>query len=262
MDVFAFDGLPYPAMPPVARVALILAKYAFLGRDPARSSPRSKSRRSRPSRFPATRAPTSTTSGPWPRRPATSSCMEPGPAPATSFAYWGPEIRLGTPQPALTIDSGHRRQRRELSLHASTRTAPRSRSSSSRTQLTKAPIPIPIPGRSRSCRRSGASRRCRRRSPADRHRPAVADRGAGARLRLRGAAFQGRAGLGHLDVLRYGRLLQARALGRRARRRRRLRRASTTSSSVTQQPDARQLQAGVHAEAQRPPAHLRATVPA
>ena len=31
MEVFDFSGLPYPAMPPVARVALILAKYAWLG---------------------------------------------------------------------------------------------------------------------------------------------------------------------------------------------------------------------------------------
>ena len=28
--------------------------------------------------------------------------LEPGPAPGTSMAYWGPEIRVGVPQPALT----------------------------------------------------------------------------------------------------------------------------------------------------------------
>jgi hypothetical protein len=28
--------------------------------------------------------------------------LEPGPAPGTSKAYWGPEIRVGEPQPALT----------------------------------------------------------------------------------------------------------------------------------------------------------------
>src|SRR5439155_6193137 len=31
MDYIDFSGIPYPAMPPEARVALILAKYAFLG---------------------------------------------------------------------------------------------------------------------------------------------------------------------------------------------------------------------------------------
>ena len=31
MDYIDFTGIPYPAMPPVARVALVLAKYAWLG---------------------------------------------------------------------------------------------------------------------------------------------------------------------------------------------------------------------------------------
>src|SRR5689334_12943428 len=31
MDYIDFSGIPYPGMPPEARVALILAKYAFLG---------------------------------------------------------------------------------------------------------------------------------------------------------------------------------------------------------------------------------------
>ena len=30
--------------------------------------------------------------------------VDPGPAPGTSVAYWGPEIRIGIPQPALNID--------------------------------------------------------------------------------------------------------------------------------------------------------------
>ncbi|MFE2915538.1 hypothetical protein ACFRKE_16720 [Kitasatospora indigofera] len=32
--------------------------------------------------------------------------VEPGPVPGTSTAYWGPEVRTGQPQPALTVDSG------------------------------------------------------------------------------------------------------------------------------------------------------------
>ena len=34
MDYIDFSGIPYPAMPPSARVVLILAKYAFLGMLP------------------------------------------------------------------------------------------------------------------------------------------------------------------------------------------------------------------------------------
>ncbi|MER5374273.1 hypothetical protein [Streptomyces sp. NPDC002553] len=32
--------------------------------------------------------------------------LEPGPAPGVSIAYWGPEVRAGILQPALTVDSG------------------------------------------------------------------------------------------------------------------------------------------------------------
>jgi hypothetical protein len=32
--------------------------------------------------------------------------LAPGPAPGISTAYWGPDIRVGLPQPALTINSG------------------------------------------------------------------------------------------------------------------------------------------------------------
>ncbi|WP_328609095.1 hypothetical protein OG943_08220 [Amycolatopsis sp. NBC_00345] len=32
--------------------------------------------------------------------------LEPGPLPGMSVAYWGPEVRAGLPQPALTVDSG------------------------------------------------------------------------------------------------------------------------------------------------------------
>ncbi len=32
--------------------------------------------------------------------------IEPGPVPGVSTAYWGPEVRAGKPQPALTVDSG------------------------------------------------------------------------------------------------------------------------------------------------------------
>ncbi|WP_367139244.1 MULTISPECIES: hypothetical protein [Streptomyces] len=31
--------------------------------------------------------------------------IEPGPVPGTSVAYWGPEVRTGVPQPALTVNS-------------------------------------------------------------------------------------------------------------------------------------------------------------
>ena len=35
--------------------------------------------------------------------------LEPGPAPGANIAYWGPEIRIGIPQPALSIEHGRAR---------------------------------------------------------------------------------------------------------------------------------------------------------
>ena len=53
MDQEEFSGIPYPAMPAVARVALICAKYAMFGIVPLPVPPhRSRTSRSRPTGFP------------------------------------------------------------------------------------------------------------------------------------------------------------------------------------------------------------------
>ena len=55
MDLIDFSGIPYPAMPRLARVALILAKYAVLGMVPL-VIPSVSARRADPDRAdPATR---------------------------------------------------------------------------------------------------------------------------------------------------------------------------------------------------------------
>ncbi len=145
MDILPFDGLPYPAMPPFARVALIVAKYAFLGLVP-KVIP---SLEEPP--IPTDRIPRHSGSDlDYVRALAEEAGyvfrMEPGPAPGLSFAYWGPQIGLGSPQPALTVDSGHADNVERLSF----------RFEKDGTEipvvfvhnpLTKAPIPIPIPGR-------------------------------------------------------------------------------------------------------------------
>ena len=46
------------------------------------------------------------------RRRATCSTSSPGPTPGVSRAYWGPEIRVGVPQPALTTGMDALTQRR------------------------------------------------------------------------------------------------------------------------------------------------------
>jgi hypothetical protein len=104
MDFIEIPGLPFPAMPPSVRVLLILAKYAALGVIPVVIP----SLNDIPP-LPISRIPTQSGSdSPSVRQLAQDAgyvfYLEPGPAPGTSKAYWGPEIRVGAPQPALTTN--------------------------------------------------------------------------------------------------------------------------------------------------------------
>jgi hypothetical protein len=104
MDVIEIPGLPFPAMPPSARILLVLAKYAAFGVFPLVI----------PSildipPLPVQQIPQQRGSDyAYVKRLAGEAgyvfYLEPGPAPGTSKAYWGPEIRVGEPQPALTTN--------------------------------------------------------------------------------------------------------------------------------------------------------------
>jgi hypothetical protein len=104
MDVIDLRGIPYPAMPPAMRVQLVLAKYAAFGVIPmvipsiVEDIP-----------IPIQRIPRQGCSDyAYVKRLAHEVgyvfYLEPGPQPATSKAYWGPEIRVGEPQPALSVN--------------------------------------------------------------------------------------------------------------------------------------------------------------
>ena len=104
MDYIPFSGIPYPAMPPEARVLIILAKYALFGVIPLV--------------IPSVLIDVPIPTNEIPRHQGTDRFylnkladdvgytfyLEPGPAPGTSVAYWGPEIKVGVPQPALNLD--------------------------------------------------------------------------------------------------------------------------------------------------------------
>lgn len=102
MDIIEIPGLPFPAMPPSARVLLILAKYLALGVVPMVVPAVSDIPPLPTERIPQQRG----SDYAYVRRLAEEAgyvfYLEPGPAPGTSRAYWGPEIRVGEPQPALT----------------------------------------------------------------------------------------------------------------------------------------------------------------
>jgi hypothetical protein len=104
MDTIELSGLPFPAMPPSVRVLLILAKYAAFGVVPMVIPSLNDIPPLPTNRIPQQRG----TDYAYVKRLAEQAgyvfYLEPGPTPGTSKAYWGPEIRVGTPQPALTTN--------------------------------------------------------------------------------------------------------------------------------------------------------------
>jgi hypothetical protein len=144
MDYIDFSGIPYPGMPAEARVELALLKYAIFGCVPLV--------------IPSVLLDVELPIHRIPRHQGTDlayvSCLaervgyvfyiEPGPVPGTSLAYWGPEIRIGVPQPALNVD---------MDAHTNVANPSFRFDNTHRSMpvvyihepITKVPIPIPIP---------------------------------------------------------------------------------------------------------------------
>lgn len=104
MDVVEVK-LPYPGMPDAAKLAAILSKYSMFGIVPAVTPPMVDASRS-PSNGIDTQTGTDLS---YIKRMATRSgytfYIEPGPAPLTSVAYFGPDVSTPVPQPALSVNS-------------------------------------------------------------------------------------------------------------------------------------------------------------
>lgn len=211
MEFFDFSGIPYPAMPPAARVALVLAKYAWLGVIPQIIP----SLESPP--LPTERIPRHQDNDLAYVRALASEAgytffLKPGPAPATSFAYWGPEVRLGEVQPAITIESGVATNAEELSFSFN-KDGTEIPIVFIQNKLTKAPIPIPIPGAIPFHPPLGAIPPL----PPKIHRMRNTARLNPFEALVRGFAYAAQhsdavTGQGRIDVIRYGRILRARGL--------------------------------------------------
>jgi hypothetical protein len=103
MDVIEIKLL-YPGMPVAARVALILAKYAVFGIVPVVVPPIGDA-----PPLPTDQIPTQTGSDREYVKGLASQCgyvfyVEPGPAPLTSIAYFGPDVPVPLPQRALSVN--------------------------------------------------------------------------------------------------------------------------------------------------------------
>jgi hypothetical protein len=212
MGLQDFGGLPYPAMPVEARIALIIAKYAPFGIIPLVI----------PTLFPDPPIPTDripTHEGTdleyiesLARDAGYVFYIEPGPAPGTNIGYFGPHIKIGVPQPALNVDMDAHTNVEALtfSFDTSKATLPVVLIQNA---LTRFPIPLPIPPLNplqpplglipASITNISVLRDTAKLSPM-----AALSKGVAAAAKSKDAVE----GKGTLDVLRYGRVLRARQL--------------------------------------------------
>jgi hypothetical protein len=211
MDVIDLQ-VPYPAVPNPGIVALILAKYAVLGIVPVVIPPLDLGIHS-----PTSKWYTQTGTDLQVLRSMASKAgyvfyLEPGPAPGMNLAYWGPEIRVGIPQPALNVnmDAETNVESLSFSYDGLSKTLP-----ILFVQIPEVKVPIPIPVPDVTPWR-----------PPLAVRPAIPlkvelltdtaamDPGEAVMYGLAHASQSSDAisGSGNLDVLRYGRPLSARGL--------------------------------------------------
>jgi hypothetical protein len=213
MDKQDMSGLPYPAMPPAARVALIIARYGQYGMLPIVI----------PSLFedipiPVERIPVHDgTDLAYVRQLAEDAghvfYIEPGPLPGTNVAYWGPEIRLGMVQPALNLG---------MDIHSNVEALSFTVNQSDaelpivfiQNSLTKFPIPLPIPDISLANPPLGLIAPMPKglklmKATAKLSPIAAIGKGLAAAA---GSSADAVTGDGSLDVLRYGHVLKARQL--------------------------------------------------
>ncbi|MEQ1742865.1 MAG: hypothetical protein ABL869_10275 [Candidatus Nitrotoga sp.] len=144
MNMFDFSGLPYPAMPIEARVALICAKYAAFGLIPLIIPVLFPDVPIPVDKIPAHRGTDLQYIQQLAEEAGYIFYIEPGPVAGTNIAYFGPEIKVGIPQPALNVDMDALTnvENMSFSFDPTKGVLP---VVFIQNQLTRIPIPIPIP---------------------------------------------------------------------------------------------------------------------
>ncbi len=212
MDVIEIPGFPFPAMPPSVRVLVILAKYAALGVIPLVIPSLADEPPLPTQRIPQQQGSDSA----YVKRLASDAgyvfYLEPGPAPGTTKAYWGPEIRVGAPQPALTTGMDALTNVEEISFDFD-REKKKLPIVFFQEPLSKAPIGLPIPDVTPMNPPLGLVPPLPPRiepltDTAHLSVPAALSKGLAFVARHSDSVF----GRGRLDVARYGRLLKSRQL--------------------------------------------------
>lgn len=212
MDFFEVDGFPFPAMGSFVSVAAIIGKYAGFGLIPIVVPPFLNDVEPPLERISIQRGTDLNYLCLLANAVGHVFYLEAGPVPGTSKAYWGPEVKVGVPQPALNLDMDSHRNVESLNFSFNSQehvqtvvhvTVP----------LLKTPLPIPVPEISVLNPPLGlipvpASRTVKL-PDASKLTPTKALLRALTRVSKSADQITAR---GSLDVVRYGRLLKARRL--------------------------------------------------
>lgn len=212
MDTIDWSGLPFPGLSVEARVALICAKYAVYGLIPMVI----------PVLFPDIPLPIESI----PAQEGTDLdyiqqlaedvgyvfYIEPGPIVGSNIAYFGPELKVGIPQPALNVDMDALTNVESLSfsIDADKGMLP---IVFIQNEVTRLPIPIPIPKVNPLQPPLGALSTPIANVTALSGTASLKPQHAlAAGVAVAATAADSVSGQGRLDVLRYGHLLKARQL--------------------------------------------------
>jgi hypothetical protein len=212
MDLQSFDGLPYPAMPVNVRVMTIVAKYAVFGMIPLAIPPIGFDVPIPTMRIPSQQGTDLHYILQLAEEAGYVFYIEPGPVPGTNTAYFGPQLKLGIPQPALNVDMDFDRNVESLNFQFNS-TKKDLPIVMIHNELTKVPIPIPIPDINPLQPPLGlvgppVTKLSMLKATGKLSAPQALNEG----LNAASESMEAVTGSGSLDVARYGRLLKARGL--------------------------------------------------
>ena len=212
MSLIDFTGFPYPCMPAEARVALIIAKYAMFGMIPLVIPSLFFDVPIITNRIPVHQGKDLEYLNKLASDVGYVFYIEPGPVPGVNIAYWGPEIKVGIPQPALNVnmDAYTNVESLSFSFNGASRVMPVIYIQNEETRVS---IPIPIPDISPLNPPLGLippipAQFNMMRETANLNPVQAIARGIAEASKTSDAVT----GTGSLDVVRYGRILKARAL--------------------------------------------------
>ncbi|TPQ34849.1 hypothetical protein C2U70_15980 [Bradyrhizobium guangdongense] len=213
MDLVEMPFMRFPAMPVVARVYAILGKYAVLGIAPVAIPPIVPDMTN-----PLEELPSQNGTDLAYIRQLAYQCgyvfyVEPGPLPGSSIAYFGPDIRIPAPQPALNVNMDALTNVESLSFSLDG-TAKKIVVITIMDPVTKKiPLPIPLPNINILRPPMGARPTMPSKLEFAEGMAALGPiEAANFALRMLLSANDSVTGSGSLDVLRYGRVLRSRMM--------------------------------------------------